>query len=97
MEDSIVTQYLCIYSTKLALALCDLYRPNKLEEFTRASNEIKCYLERRGPPLPNILLMGDFNIPQIHKKSRELSRVRKSSQERLEQHRFSGASAMSCA
>ena len=60
------TEFLCIYSPKLNVVLTLLYRPLGYEGFAEAIYEIRQFIEKRAPPQPNILLMGDFNFPQIN-------------------------------
>ena len=47
------------------LALCVLYRPGGVDGFSYALEEIRQYVNNRAPPLPNVMLLGDFNLPNI--------------------------------
>ena len=57
------TEFMCIYSKKRNLVLCIIYRPGGLDGFSEALKEIENYIDSRAPPLPNVLMVGDFNSP----------------------------------
>ena len=59
-------EYFATYSHLLNLALCVVYRPEESTGFEEALREIEAYIKNKGPPLPNVLVVGDFNFPQIY-------------------------------
>ena len=58
-------EFLCTYSPKWNLVLCVIYRPEGTTEFDKVVQQVEIYAMSKGPPLPNIILVGDFNFPQI--------------------------------
>ena len=75
-------EFLCNYCPKWNLVLCIVYRPEGSAQFERVMREISAFIDRRGPPLPNIILMGDFNFPQITWSSGVINWAGRSSSER---------------
>ena len=59
------TEFLCMASPKMRLVVCVLYRPDEKEELTAAIIATKSYVYKRASPSSNIIIMGDFNFPQI--------------------------------
>ena len=59
-------EFLFPYSTKLHLVLAILYRPEGSRNFGNVLQKIKKYIEERGPSLPNVIIMGDFNFPNVN-------------------------------
>ena len=49
------------------LVLINVYRPGvtTLEAFTQVIGEISAKIDELGTPLPTIIVMGDFNLPDI--------------------------------
>ena len=58
-------EYLCSYSPRWNLVVAIVYRPEGTAEFEAVMNEIAVYANLRGPPMPNLVILGDFNFPQI--------------------------------
>ena len=45
--------------------LCVLYRPEGTSTFETVIREIREYANKRGTPMPNVLIVGDFNFSQV--------------------------------
>ena len=80
------TEFLCMASTKMNLVVCVLYRPDGEEGLTAAIEAIKSYVHERAPPLPNIIIMGDFNFPQIDWKTGIITGAHRSGTEKRAAH-----------
>ena len=60
------TEYYCCYSRKLNMIIAVVYRPNESAGFEEVLNAIHSYVNEKGPPLPTVIVAGDFNFPQIN-------------------------------
>ena len=60
-------EYLLLWVEKLNLTMGIIYRPpsSPLSSFENAMKDIKAKINELGSPLPNIVLMGDFNFPSM--------------------------------
>ena len=84
------TEFLCTFSSKLNLVVCVLYRPGGVIGFLEASDRIADYVNQRAPPLPNILIVGDFNMRHIDWKTGNVAGQDVTGDERRSAERLGG-------
>ena len=68
-ESNTVVECLTLHIKSLDLFIGAIYRPPKCEEvakFTQMLNNINEDIERLGTPAPNILILGDLNMPKAN-------------------------------
>ena len=80
------TEYYCCYSPKFNLVLAVVYRPEGSAGFWDALSAIQGYVSGKGPPLPSVVVVGDFNFPQVDWESGQISGACKSGDERRSAH-----------
>ena len=76
------TEYLSVYSQKLNLVVAVIYRPEGSSGFVSVLSEVQRYAAKWAPPLPNVLVVGDFNFPHVNWTTGEISGGEKSRLER---------------
>ena len=79
-------EFLCTHSSSLNLVLCVVYRPEGTSTFETVIREIREYANKRGPPMPNVLIVGDFNFPQVDWKMGTVVAGGKSASEKRAAH-----------
>lgn len=67
-------EHLLLYISKWNLVLSIIYRPPycSTDNFTRIIGSLKAEINRLGNPEPNIVIMGDFNLPIIQWDTNEV-------------------------
>ena len=60
------TEMLVLQIKRLDLILVTIYRPPACTDFKPTVDHLRITLENLPPPLPTILITGDFNLPIIH-------------------------------
>ena len=81
-------EYYGTYSPSLNLVLCVIYRPKDSADFEFVLIEIETYIEDKGPPLPRIIAVGDFNFPQINWSTENVAGAGKSRANKQAAHRL---------
>ena len=89
-------EYLLGYCPQWNLVLNIVYRPEETREFETVMDKVEGYIVKRSPPVPNILMVGDFNFRQIDWVTGLIQGANKSRVEKSAAQRFNGTMDTLC-
>ena len=76
------TEFMSVYNYKDNTVLSLVYRPEGIGGFSEALYQTRRFIERWSPPLPNIIMLGDFNFPRMDWQAEDVRGAGNSTTER---------------